>query len=118
MDPFASTRVLGFLALALVVAGNAAGNILLKLGATTSRESALFGLLNWQTLCGIGCFALGILSYAWALKHIELHVAQIAVSLQYVAVIALAAFVLGENVTSNQWIGMALIGIGLFVCAR
>ena len=118
MDSFASPRVLGFLALALVVAGNAAGNILLKIGATAPRESALFGFLNWSTIGGIACFAIGILSYAWALKHIELHVAQIAVSLQYVAVIALAALLLGEHVTANQWIGIVLIGIGLFVCAQ
>jgi len=118
MESFASPRTWGFLALAFVVAGNAAGNILLKIGAMASQERALYGSVNWQTLCGIGCFAIGIVSYAWALKHIELHVAQIAVSLQYVAVIALAALLLGEHVTPNQWIGIVLIGAGLFVCAQ
>lgn len=118
MDSISEPRVAAFFALALVIAGNAAGNILLKLGASVPPQSAIIGLISWQTIAGVGCFAFGILAYAWALKHIDLHVAQITVSLQYVAVIALAAMLLGEQVTTNQWIGMTLIGIGLFVCTR
>ena len=118
MENFASPRVFGFLALTLVIAGNAAGNILLKLGAGVSQQNGILGLLNWFTIAGIACFAFGILSYAWALKHIQLHVAQMMLSLQYVVVIALAALLLGEQVTSNQWIGIALIALGLFICSR
>ena len=118
MESLTHTRIMGFLALILVIAGNAAGNLLLKVGAMTPQKNALFGLCNWQTIAGIGCFAFGIVSYAWALKHVELHIAQIVVSLQYVAVIVLAAVVLGEQVTSSQWLGIALIGLGLFVCTR
>jgi drug/metabolite transporter (DMT)-like permease len=118
MNSFVTARVIGFFALGLVIAGNAAGNIFLKLGAGAPPEKALFGLLSWQTIVGIACFAFGILAYAWALKHIELHVAQIAVSLQYVAVIGLAAVLLGEQVTMNQWVGIALIALGLFVSSR
>jgi drug/metabolite transporter (DMT)-like permease len=118
MDSFATPRAIGFFALTLVIIGNAAGNLFLKIGAMMPHKNALFGLSNWQTIAGIACFAFGIVSYAWALKHIELHVAQIAVSLQYVAVIILAATVLGEQVTSSQWLGIALIGLGLFICTR
>jgi drug/metabolite transporter (DMT)-like permease len=118
MNSFTTARVIGFLALGLVIAGNAAGNIFLKLGAGAPPEKAIFGLLNWQSIVGIACFASGILTYAWALKHIELHVAQMILSLQYVAVIALAALLLGEQVTINQWIGVALIAAGLFICAQ
>jgi len=118
MDTIVTERVLGFAALVLVIASNAAGNVLLKMGAGAARQGALFGLLNWQTVAGVACFAFGILSYSWALRHIELHVAQITVSLQYVAVIVLAALLLGEAVSTNQWIGIALIAAGLFVCTR
>jgi len=117
MDLSDAPRTVGFAALALVIAGNAAGNIFLKLGANAPRN-VLFGLSSWQTVVGIACFALGILAYSWALKHIELHVAQIVVSVQYVAVIALAAVLLGETISTPQWIGIALIAAGLFVCTR
>jgi len=119
MDSIAAPRVFGFFALALVIAGNAAGNIFLKLGASAAQQRpALLGLLNWQTVTGIACFGFGILAYAWALKQIDLHVAQIVVSLQYVAVIMLAALLLDERISVNQWLGIALIAVGLFVCTR
>lgn len=118
MNLMDSQRFLGFAALALVIVGNAAGNLLLKLGANPNASRQLFGLLNWQTAAGIACFGFGIIAYAWALKHIDLHVAQIVVSVQYITVIALAAFVLGEQISLSQWCGIALIALGLFVCTR
>ena len=118
MESLATPRIVGFCALVLVIAGNAAGNIFLKLGASAAPQNSLFGLVNWQTAAGIACFAFGVLSYAWALKHIELHVAQITVSLQYVVVIGLAALLLGEHISTTQWFGIALIAAGLFVCTR
>ena len=113
-----SQRFLGFAALALVIIGNAAGNVLLKLGANPNASRPLFGGFGWQTLAGIACFGLGVFAYAWALKHIELHVAQIVVSLQYITVIMLAALLLGEQISLAQWCGMTLIGVGIFVCTR
>lgn len=112
-------RWLAFAALGLVIVGNALGNLLLKLGADTpAGRPMLFGLLPWQTVAGIGCFGLGILAYAWALKYFQLHSAQIVVSLQYVAAILLAALVLGEHISPMKWFGIGLIALGLFVCTR
>jgi len=118
MIDFSNQRLLGFIALALAIAGNAAGNILLKLGAAPNVDRVVLGLVGWQTLAGITCFAVNVLFYAWALKQFDLHVVQIIVSLQYVVVIALAALVLGEQITLTQWWGIALITAGLFVCSR
>lgn len=112
-------RVLGFAALALVIAGNSLGNVLLKLGAgVTEARQMLFGVVPWQTLAGVACFGGGILAYAWALKQFELHAAQIVVSLQYVAAIFLATWFLGEHISPMKWLGIALIALGLFVCTR
>jgi drug/metabolite transporter (DMT)-like permease len=118
VTPMESQRFLGFAALALVIIGNAAGNVLLKIGANPNAGRQLFGLFAWQTIAGVACFGFGILAYAWALKHMDLHVAQIVVSLQYITVIALAALLLGEQISLSQWCGMALIAVGLFVCTR
>lgn len=114
-----NSRWVGFAALATVIAGNALGNLLLKLGADARRDDTLlFGFANWQTLTGVGCFAFGILAYSWALKQFDLHVAQFVVSLQYVVVILLASWVLGENISLSQWLGMGLIALGIFICLR
>lgn len=115
MDP---QRFFGFAALVLVIIGNATGNVLLKLGANPDVNRPLFGVFAWQTITGIACFGLGILAYAWALKHLDLHVAQIVVSLQYITVIMLAAWLLGEQISFSQWLGMAMIAVGIFVCMR
>ncbi|MGH8182758.1 MAG: EamA family transporter [Rhodanobacteraceae bacterium] len=105
--------------MALVIAGNAAGNIFLKLGANAAaRRPAFLGMVNWQMIVGVGCFAFGILAYAWALRQFELHNAQIVVSLQYVVVILLAGWLLREQISGMQWLGIACIALGLFFCTR
>ena len=118
MNAMDSERFLGFTALALVILGNAAGNVLLKLGANPNTNRIVFGLFGWQTAVGVLCFAFGVVAYAWALKHIDLHTAQIVVSVQYITVIALAALLLGEQISLAQWCGITLIAAGLFVCTR
>lgn len=119
MDNALTPRFLGAIALALVIAGNAAGNIFLKLGADASRHRpALLGIVNWQSVLGVCCFGFGILAYAWALRQFELHNAQIIVSLQYVVVILLAGWLLREQISAMQWLGIGCIAIGLFFCTR
>jgi drug/metabolite transporter (DMT)-like permease len=113
-------RWLGFAALALVIVGNSLGNVLLKMGAMQGvmPHGPLLGFLPWQTFAGIFCFGFGIVAYAWALKQFDLHSAQIVVSLQYVCVIMLSYVVMGERIAPNEWIGIALIGLGLLICSR
>jgi drug/metabolite transporter (DMT)-like permease len=115
---FAPDRLLGFLALGMVILGSSLGNVLLKIGAQASAQSPLFGRMNWPTLAGIASFGCGLLAYAWALRQFELHTAQIVVSLQYVSVILLSYFLLGERIGATQWLGIGLIAAGLFVCTR
>ncbi|MGA9335499.1 MAG: EamA family transporter [Rudaea sp.] len=111
-------RILGLLALTLVIAGNATGNLFLKIGASNQSGSGLILGIAWQTFAGIACFASGIVFYAWALRQFDLHIAQIIVSLQYVVVILLANLMLGEHISHLQWFGIALIAAGLFFCSR
>lgn len=115
----ASLRGLGFLALGLVILGNAVGNVLLKVGAGISdRQHLWFGIVAWQTLAGMACFGFGLIAYAWALKQFDLHMAQIIVSLQYVLAIFLAVWLLGEHVSMSKWLGIGLIAAGLYLCTR
>lgn len=117
-DSMTGYRVWGWLALGIVIVGNAAGNVLLKLGANSVRERpALLGFINWQTVAGAACFALGLVAYTWALRQFQLHNAQIIVSLQYVVAIWAAGWLLGEHIGMTQWIGIVLIAAGLWICA-
>ncbi len=119
MEPTLLPRAAGYLALIGVVLGNAAGNVLLKLGAMDASPRWLVaGRVPWQTLAGIGCFAFGVIAYAWALKRFELHMAQVLVSVQYVATISLATLLLGESISPLKWLGIALIALGIALCLR
>ena len=111
-------RLLGFIALGVVIIGSSMGNVLLKLGARTAAGDAVLGVTNWLTIAGVLSFGCGVLAYAWALKQFDLHSAQIVISLQYVSVILLSYFLLGERITANEWIGIGLIAAGLYVCIR
>lgn len=115
----ADTKWVAFAALALVVTCNAAGNIFLKLGAdSASRRGDLAGMLNWQFVVGVSCFAFAITVYSWTLQRFHLHSAQIVVSMQYALVILLAWLILGERIATSQWIGIAFISFGIFLCMR
>jgi len=117
-DMTESQKLVGYAAFAAVIAFNAGGNLLLKLGADAPPERQLFALASWQSFAGIACFALAVIAYAWALKHFPLHVAQIIVSTQFLVTIGLAASVLGEPISATRWFGIGLIVIGLYFCSR
>ncbi len=113
-----SQKLAGYAAFAAVIAFNAGGNLLLKIGAEAPPERQLLGIGSWLSLAGIACFALAIIAYAWTLRHFPLHVAQIIVSAQYLLTIALAASVLGEQISPTRWLGIGLIVVGLYFCSR
>lgn len=108
-----------YLAMAGVVIGNVAGNVLLKMGANAEGSRAvLLGIFGWQTLAGIACFATAVLLYAWSLKHLPLYLAQTIASLQFAGAILAASTIFGETIRPHQWAGLALILVGLSVVAQ
>lgn len=111
--------VLPYLAMGTVVTANVVGSVFMKIGATVPERNAfLFGMFGWQTIAGIAFFASGALFYALALKGLPLNVAQSIAALQFVGTVGAAVVVLGEAVTLNQWFGIALICMGLFLVVR
>lgn len=109
--------VLPWVALCLVIAGNSAANLLLKVGATQDRQW-FFGILGWRSIIGIGCFGVAILAYAWALRYVPLNRAQHFIVLQYPVVILLSALILGEKIGPMQVLGLALIVVGMILALR
>jgi hypothetical protein len=91
-DAWPATHSTGDIALALVVLGNLAGNLLLKIGADkTNLRQLPFGLLPWHTApryCS---------SCLW---HTDLFVGAVAL--------------LGEQISIQKWSGIALIALGLY----
>jgi drug/metabolite transporter (DMT)-like permease len=112
-------RALPYLGMSAVVIGNVAANIFIKLGADRAAGRTLwFGLLGWPTLVGIGFFGVSVLLYAWVLKHLPLHLAQSMAALQFIGVILAAALFFDETISIWQWLGFALIVLGLAIVTR
>jgi len=112
-------RVLPYLGMSAVVVGNVAANIFIKLGADRAVSRPVWlGLLGWPTLVGIGLFGVSVLLYAWVLKHLPLYMAQSMAALQFVGVILAAALLFDEMISIRQWMGFALIVLGLAVVTR
>jgi drug/metabolite transporter (DMT)-like permease len=118
-DPTQLSKGLVYGALLAVVVGNVVGNLFMKLGASSRLDDVrLFGIITLPTVIGLGLFASAVLLYAWALRHVDLHIAQILVSLQFVGAILVASLFFGEVITLQKWLGIGLIFTGLFVCSR
>lgn len=117
MDSLIAARLVPYLGLALVVFCNIGANLLMKTGAG-SQYTPILWVMSWPSLLGIGLFAGSALAYAWTLRFVPLHEAQIFTSLQYVGVILAAAFVLGEDIGRYKMIGIALIAAGIGLCLK
>jgi drug/metabolite transporter (DMT)-like permease len=105
-----------YVTMLLIVASNVMGTVLIKVGASPPPDRAyLFGLFGWQTAAGIACFGAGVLLYAWVLKYLPLHIAQAVASLQFAGNVLAAAFLLGETITAEKWLGIVFILVGLSI---
>jgi small multidrug resistance pump len=105
----------GFLALA--VALNMAGHLLLKLGATTAVEP-LRAYTSPFTVLGMAAYALSVIGYIAALRTMALSVAMPSMVVGYLGTALVAHWVWGEEFGLRQLVAFALIGLGLYLLHR
>jgi undecaprenyl phosphate-alpha-L-ara4N flippase subunit ArnE len=72
---------------------------------------------KWYLLALASALVASILSYA-VLREMGVLVGRFFLSLSMVAVILASTFVLGEKLTSKEWIGVAIIMIGVVLIGR
>ena len=114
--------------LLLQVAFNTAAQLLLKRGMMDVGELNL----AWQTIYNlmlkiitspfiiVGCsfYVFSLLCCLIVLSRIQVSVAYPIGSLGYVLSALTAYYFLGERLTSNQWLGIAVIILGVFLLVR
>ena len=104
------------LGMLVIVASTIVANILLKRGAIDSDASKIFfGLLGWTGVAGLCFYAVAGLVYAWVLRWIPLHMAQIIVAAQFIGVVLASWLIFSEHINGPQWAGMALIAAGILI---
>jgi multidrug transporter EmrE-like cation transporter len=90
----------------------ATGQILLKIGATGSRE--LIDFLNMRVLFGLGLYALSTVVWIWALSKVPLSIAYSFTALTFLMVFLGSLFIVKETVSLMSFAGLALIITGFF----
>lgn len=121
------------IALAAALLLNAAANLMIKFGMRgIELDLAGAGLLDngpvgllrlilrhWILLVGLGCFALNVVFYAFALARLPISIAYpIMVAGGFAIIVTVAGLLLHERLTPWQWIGVVAILLGVVLVAR
>ncbi|MBN2803518.1 MAG: EamA family transporter [Deltaproteobacteria bacterium] len=116
----------GVIFLAVAIVFNGIANILMKQGMSGdgNQTGSLAGTLrhyltSWPIIIGLGLFALNVIAYTQALSKLPLSVAYpIMVSLTGLIVITGSLIIFKESINLLQWIGFALIIVGVILVAK
>jgi multidrug transporter EmrE-like cation transporter len=121
------------IALLIALVLNASANLLIKFGMRSLGaelagapllDDGLIGMLrlllrNWPLLLGLGCFALNVVFYAYALQRMPISIAYpVMVATGFAIIVTVAGWKLGESLTLAQWVGVAAILGGVALVAK
>jgi multidrug transporter EmrE-like cation transporter len=96
------------------------GQLLLKLGASAPIHSAaefLTTLFKPHTLIALVAYAVSAILWIMVLSRVPLSYAYPLLALNYVLVVAVSAWFLGESVPAQRWIGVGVIMLGFVIAA-
>lgn len=106
---------------------NATANLLMKFGIRRMGEGLLAdGVLqvvpkilgNYVLMIGLFCFAANVFLYMYALQRFQISVAYpIMVTSGFAIIVVVSGLYLQERLTFIQWLGVALILVGVFLVA-
>jgi drug/metabolite transporter (DMT)-like permease len=118
-----------FVLILISMACSVSGQLALKIGMTQigqigaealaqPAELALRVVTNIPVVIGLGFYVLGALAWLTVLSRVPLSFAYPALALSYAFTPFLAWLILGENVPSLRWVGIATICLGVLVVSR
>ena len=91
----------------------AVGQIFFKLGSSKISANILSWILNWKLVLGIFLYATATIAFIVALKNGELSILYPVIATSYIWVSIFSIFILGESMSLLNWLGIALIIIGV-----
>ena len=106
------------IAFVVMISLTVTANLLMKSGTNllAGKEiNILAFILSWRLILGLTCFGCAALVYILILRWIPLNVAQSFAAAQFIVVILASWLVLGETIGSAQWLGIALITLGISI---
>lgn len=120
-------------ALIIALSLNAAANLMIKFGmrgidlelnGSSPMADGVVGLVrlllrHWVLLLGLACFALNVVFYAFSLQKLAISVAYpIMVASGFGIIVTVAGMMLGERLTTVQWVGVVAILLGVALVAK
>jgi small multidrug resistance pump len=96
----------------------------LELSGSSAMSGGVAGLIrlllrHWILLAGLGCFALNVVFYAFALQKLAISVAYpIMVASGFGIIVFVAGRLLDERLSPAQWAGVVAILIGVTLVAK
>jgi len=106
---------------------NATANLLMKFGIRRIGEGLLADglfqaipkvLSNYVLMIGLVCFAANVFLYMYALQKFQISVAYpIMVTSGFAIIVVISGLYLQERLSFIQWVGVALILVGVFLVA-
>ena len=101
----------------VMISFTVAANLLMKTGASAHDVGADFlsKILSPKVLLGLVCFGTAAIVYLLILTWLPLNVAQSFAAAQFIAVIIAARTFLAEPIGDLQWVGIALISLGIAI---
>src|SRR3712207_2389645 len=81
-------------------------------------QIALRGLTSPLVLAGLALYVLGAMTWLTVLSRVPLSFAYPMLALSYAITPTLAWLILGENLPSERWMGIATICLGVFLISR
>lgn len=122
------------IALVTALALNAAANLFIKFGMRAidlelsqtggSMPGGMGGIVqlllrHWVILIGLGCFALNVVFYSFALQKLPISVAYPVMTIVgFAIIVVVAGSVLNERLSATQWVGIAAILVGATLVAK
>ena len=108
--------IIYFLIAYLAVVLTAAAQVLLKIGANRNKDLGFIKLyINSLTILGYGIMGFTTLLNLYVYKFLDLKYAVIIIPFTFLFVAVLSYFLLKEKVTRNQFLGYAVIMIGVLI---
>jgi len=117
-----------YLYISIMLVAVATGQIVLKIGMSKNGEMPtglseglifLFkSLLNPLVILSLTLAFIGALAWIAVVSKVKLSFAYPFTSLGYVLVLLLSSLILKEQIPTMRWIGVVVIGIGVFIVSR
>jgi len=73
---------------------------------------------NAYLIAGMVSYAVALVAYLLMLRALELNLATLIASLNFIAVIIASSLILHERISAMRWVGFAVVALGIFIVAR